>query len=172
MAPAREPKGILMKLPLSSFSRKQDRTQRRSRVVRPRLEGLEDRLVLSLVAASASDAKINVTSPLDQTVPSVAMDANGDYVVAWNNQITAGSELSLRRRCPRLQLGRASPDGRDRRRPDDWRHTSLGGHGRQWRLRRRLSGLEYQHLRYGISAQRFNLAGAPQGSTMIDQRRK
>jgi hypothetical protein len=79
-----------MKLPLSSFSRKQDQTQRRSRVVRPRLEGLEDRLVLSLVAASSTDAKINVTSPLDQTLPSVAMDSNGDYVVAWSNQTQPG----------------------------------------------------------------------------------
>ena len=45
---------------------------------------------LSLVAVSASDAKINTTAPLDQTLPSVAMDANGDYVVAWNNQVHLG----------------------------------------------------------------------------------
>ena len=79
-----------MKIPLLNSSRKDDRTLRRSRVARPRLEALEDRLVLSLVAASPTDAKINVTSPLGQTLPSVAMDSNGDYVVAWNNQVHLG----------------------------------------------------------------------------------
>jgi hypothetical protein len=59
--------------------------RRRRRNARPRLEGLEDRLVLSLVAASSMDTKLNPSTELDQTQPSVAMDANGDYVVAWNN---------------------------------------------------------------------------------------
>ena len=50
-----------MKMSLPSSSRKHDRSVRRSRHARPTLEGLEDRLVLSLVAVSPSDAKINVT---------------------------------------------------------------------------------------------------------------
>ena len=33
------------------------------------LEGLEERLVLSLMAVSTTDAKINMSSPLDQTLP-------------------------------------------------------------------------------------------------------
>lgn len=75
--------------PLASSTRKPDRFGRR-KPVQPNLEPLEGRLVLSLVAVSSSDAKINQTSPINQTLPSVAMDTNGDYVVAWDNQVSKG----------------------------------------------------------------------------------
>ena len=84
-----------MKMSLSSSSRKHDRSVRRSRHARPMLEGLEDRLVLSLVAVSASDAKINTTTSIDQTLPSVAMDASGDYVVVWDSQGEDGSGYGI-----------------------------------------------------------------------------
>src|SRR5580700_4075346 len=71
-----------------SWRRKRDPSRRRG--TRPQLERLEDRLQPSVVAASGTDQKINVTQPLDQTEPSVAMDANGDYVVAWSNQVHLG----------------------------------------------------------------------------------
>ena len=58
--------------------------------MRPMLEGMEERVVLSLVAASPNDTKVNTTTALDQTLPSVAMDANGDYVVAWDSQVQLG----------------------------------------------------------------------------------
>src|SRR5271166_6288631 len=80
-----------MKLPFSSSSRKQDRSGRRRRDSRFELEPLEDRLVLSLVAVSANDAQINTSASIGQTVPSVAMDANGDYVVAWSKQLAPQS---------------------------------------------------------------------------------
>ena len=107
---------------------------------------MEERIVLSLVAVSPSDTKINSTSSLDQTLPSVAMDANGDYVVAWSNQVHLGPNYLYDVEARVYNSAGASPDGRDRRRPDDRRHPSLGGDGRQWRLRRRLAGLEYHHL--------------------------
>ena len=78
--------------------------------------------------------------------PSVAMDANGDYVVAWNNQVHLGPNYLYDVEARVYNSAGVSPDGRDRGRPDDGRHASLGGHGRQWRLRRRLSGLECQHV--------------------------
>jgi hypothetical protein len=153
-----------MKLPLSSSSRNQDRTRRPSRVARPRLEGLEDRLVLSLVAASASDAKINVTSPLDQTLPSVAMDSNGDYVVAWNNQVHLGPnylydvDARVYNSAGQAQTGEivvAQTTG------DTAPSVAMDANGDfvvAWQV--------YNGNGYGISAQRFNLAGAPQGATI------
>ncbi len=44
---------------------------------------MEDRIVLSLVAVSTGATKINPSSSFAQTTPSVAMDSNGDSVVAW-----------------------------------------------------------------------------------------
>ena len=61
--------------------------QRRRRDVRPDLEALEGRIVLSLVAANpTSDTQLN-TAAIDQTEPKVAMDAEGDYVVVWNEEV-------------------------------------------------------------------------------------
>jgi Bacterial Ig domain len=131
------------------------------------LEGLEDRLVLSLVAVSATDAKINVTSPLDQTEPSVAMDANGDYVVAWNNQVHLGPdylydvEARVYNSAGQAQTGEilvAQTKG------DTRPSVAMDASGD--------FVVSYQVLNtgtyaYGISAQRFNLAGSPQGSTLV-----
>ena len=66
---------------------------RRRRGLRPQLERLEDRLQPSIVQASGTDQKIDigVPAPLVQTEPSVAMDANGDYVVVWNQQLSPQS---------------------------------------------------------------------------------
>ena len=155
-----------MKLSLSSSSRNQDRTRRPSRVARPRLEGLEDRLVLSLVAASSTDAKINVTSPLDQTEPSVAMDANGDYVVAWNNQVHLGPnylydvEARVYNSAGQAQTGEivvAQTTG------DTRPSVAMDANGDFVVSYQVLNTSTYD---YGISAQRFNLAGAPQGSAI------
>jgi hypothetical protein len=155
-----------MKLPLSSSSRNQDRTRRPSRIARPRLEGLEDRLVLSLVAASPSDAKINMTTPLGQTLPSVAMDANGDYVVAWNNQTQPGPnylydvEARVFNSAGQAQTGEivvAQTKG------DTRPSVAMDANGDFVVAYQVLNESTYL---YGLSAQRFNLAGAPQGSAI------
>jgi hypothetical protein len=74
-------------------ARNHDRGQRRRRAIRLDLEALEGRIVLSLVAASGSDAQLNTVAAFDQTEPKVAMDASGDYVVVWNEHL--GSALSF-----------------------------------------------------------------------------
>jgi Bacterial Ig domain/Dockerin type I domain len=156
-----------MKRLFSSSSSKSDRSRRQARDARPMLEGLEDRLVLSLVAVSPSDAKINVTSPLGQTVPSVAMDANGDYVVAWNNQVHQGPnylydvEARVYNSAGQAQTGEivvAQTKG------DTRPSVAMDANGDFVVAYQVLNTTTYL---YGISAQRFNLAGSPQGSALV-----
>ena len=131
------------------------------------LEGLEERLVLSLVAVSSSDTKVNVTSPLDQTLPSVAMDANGDYVVAWNNQTQPGPnylydvEARVYNSAGQAQTGEivvAQTTG------DTRPSVAMDANGDFVVAYQVLNTTTYL---YGISAQRYNLAGSPQGSTLV-----
>jgi Dockerin type I domain/Bacterial Ig domain len=135
-------------------------------VARPRLEGLEDRLVLSLVAVSASDTKVNVSSPLGQTVPSVAMDANGDYVVAWNNQVHLGPnylydvEARVYNSAGVPQTGEivvAQTTG------DTRPSVAMDPNGDFVVAYQVLNITTYL---YGVSAQRFNLAGQAQGGVI------
>jgi hypothetical protein len=153
-----------------SFARpnpKPRRTRRQSRDMRPMLEGMEERVVLSLVAASGSDAKVNVTSPLDQTLPSVAMDANGDYVVAWNNQVHLGPnylydvEARVYNSAGQAQTGEivvAQTTG------DTRPSVAMDANGDFVVAYQVLNTTTYL---YGISAQRFKLAGTPQGSALV-----
>ncbi len=131
------------------------------------LEGLEERLVLSLVAVSPTDTKINVSSPLDQTVPSVAMDANGDYVVAWNNQVHLGPnylydvEARVYNSAGQAQTGEilvAQTTG------DTRPSVAMDANGDFVVAYQVLNKNTYL---YGISAQRYNLAGSPQGSPLV-----
>jgi|GEM_PF-6759001 len=57
-----------------------------------RAEALEVRSLLSAAPLTSAD-QISVNTHLggDQTVPSVAMDANGDYVVTWQSYRQDGS---------------------------------------------------------------------------------
>jgi hypothetical protein len=137
---------------------------RRRVAAQPHLEPLEGRLVLSLVAVSANDAKINVTSPIGQTLPSVAMDSNGDYVVAWNNQVQKGPnylydvEARVYNSAGVAQTGEilvAQTTGLTR--PS----VAMDANGDFVVAYQVLNTGTYD---YGISAQRFNLAGTPQGS--------
>ena len=107
--------------PLAGSTRKPDRFRRRS-LCSLNLEPLEGRLVLSLVAVSSSDAKINQTSPVNQTLPSVAMDANGDYVVAWDNQVSKGLIISTTSKGASTIQPESQTD-EIQRRPDEWRHA-------------------------------------------------
>jgi Bacterial Ig domain len=153
-----------------SFARpnpKPRRTRRQSRDMRPMLEGMEERVVLSLVAASPTDAKVNVTSPLDQTLPSVAMDANGDYVVAWSNQVHLDPnylydvEARVYNSAGQAQTGEivvAQTTG------DTRPSVAMDANGDFVVAYKVLNTTTYL---YGISAQRFNLAGSPQGSTLV-----
>jgi Bacterial Ig domain/Dockerin type I domain len=122
---------------------------------------------MSLVAVSASDTKVNVSSPLDQTVPSVAMDANGDYVVAWNNQVHLGPnylydvEARVYNSAGMPQTGEivvAQTTG------DTRPSVAMDPNGDFVVAYQVLNTTTYL---YGISARRFNLAGAPQGSSVV-----
>jgi hypothetical protein len=154
-----------MKRPLAGSTRKPDRFRRR-KAVQPNLEPLEGRLVLSLVAVSSSDAKINQTSPINQTLPSVAMDANGDYVVAWDHQVSKGPnylydvEARVYNSAGVAQTGEivvAQTTGGTQ--PS----VAMDANGDFVVAYRVLNTSTYL---YGISAQRFNLAGTKQGTAI------
>ncbi len=139
---------------------------RRRRGLRPQLEVLEARLQPSIVAASPSDAKINTSSPLGQTTPSVAMDANGDYVVAWNNQVHLGPnylydvDARVYNSAGQAQTGEIVVA----QTPGDTRPSvAMDANGDFVVAYQVLNTTTYD---YGISAQRYNLAGTPQGSTL------
>ncbi len=156
-----------MERPRLLSHRHRDGLRRRRRDARPVLEPLEGRLVLSLVAVSPNDAKINVTAPLDQTLPSVAMDANGDYVVAWSNQVHLGPnylydvEARVYNSAGQAQTGEivvAQTTG------DTRPSVAMDANGDFVVAYQVLNTTTYL---YGISAQRYNLAGSPQGSTIV-----
>ncbi len=139
---------------------------RRRRGLRPQLEILEARLQPSIVAANPSDAKINTSSPLDQTEPSVAMDANGDYVITWNNQVHLGPDYlydidaRVYNSAGQAQTGEivvAQTTG------DTRPSVAMDANGDFVVAYQVLDTTTYL---YGISAQRYNLAGTPQGSTL------
>ncbi|MGA7499177.1 MAG: Ig-like domain-containing protein [Isosphaeraceae bacterium] len=150
--------------PLSDRYHHRLRRQRRSE--RPQLEPLEERLVLSLVAVSANDAKVNQTASIGQTLPSVAMDANGDYVVAWSKQESPASsylyEVEARvynsagqPQTGEINVGQTSAVARPSVAMD-----ANGDFVVAWQV------LNTSTYRYGVSAQRYNLAGTAQGSTL------
>ena len=107
-----------------------------------------------------------MTSPLGQTLPSVAMDANGDYVVAWNNQVHLAPIISTTsRRASTIRPGspRRARSSSPRRREITRPSVAMDANGDFVVAYQVLNTSTYL---YGISAQRFNLAGTPQGSTM------
>jgi hypothetical protein len=62
---------------------------RRRRAVRPRLDALEDRVVLS-ISLAGSEFQVDSSDPHlanDQRAPAVAMDAAGDFVVVWTDTL-------------------------------------------------------------------------------------
>ena len=91
------------------------------------------------------------------------MDADGDFVVAWQSY---GQDASNGRLRPALHRRAASPRGRvprqhrHRRQPDSPRR----GDGRRRRLRRRLAEHGQDGGGYGVYAQRYNAAGVAQGA--------
>jgi Bacterial Ig domain len=153
-----------MKRPLASSPRKPDRFQRR-KAMQPNLEPLEGRLVLSLVAVSSSDAKINVTAPVDQTLPSVAMDTNGDYVVAWNDPTSESPyEANVLARVYNsagvAQTGEITVAQTKGLTTPSVAMDANGDFVVAYQV------LDVNTYYYGVSAQRYNLAGAPQGSAI------
>ena len=151
--------------PLSDRYHHRLRRQRRSE--RPQLEPLEERLVLSLVAVSANDAKVNQTASVGQTLPSVAMDAKGDYVVAWNREVQAGPNY-LYDVDARVYNAAGQPQTNEIvvaqttavTRPS----VAMDANGDFVVAYQVLNTNTYD---YGISAQRYNLAGTAQGSTLV-----
>jgi len=119
---------------------------------------------LSLVAVSGSDTQINTSASINQTVPSVAMDANGDYVVAWSKQESPQSsylyEVEARvynsagqPQTGEITVGQTSAVARPSVAMD-----ANGDFVVAWQV--------YNAGGYGISAQRYNLAGTPQGGPL------
>ena len=122
--------------------------------------------MLSLVAVSASDAKINTSTPLDQTQPSVAMDANGDYVVAWNNQVHLGPSY-LYDVDARIYNSAGQPQTNEivvaQTTGDTRPSVAMDANGDfvvAWQV------LNASTYLYGVQAQRYNLAGTPQGGVI------
>ena len=148
-----------------SWRRKQDSSRRRGQ--RPQLERLEDRLQPSIVAAGSADQKINTFSALDQTTPSVAMDANGDFVVASDNQVQLGPnylydvEVRIYNKAGQAQTGGiVVAQTKAGSRPS----VAMDANGDfvvAWRV------LNTGTFLYGISAQRYSLAGSRQSGTIV-----
>ncbi len=136
---------------------------------RPQLERLEDRLQPSIVAASPSDQKINTSTPLNQTLPSVAMDANGDFVVAWSNQTQPGPnylydvDARVYNAAGQAQTGEIVVAQTTGGTNPSVAMDANGDFVVSWQVLNASTGLYL----YGISAQRYNLAGAPQGGTIV-----
>jgi hypothetical protein len=135
--------------------------QRRRRDVRPDLEALEGRLVLSLVAASGSDTQFSSASDA-QTQPSVAMDANGDYVVAWSQgtseyhyDVEATVYSSASGKSKTIDIASVTGVGRPSVAMD-----ANGDFVVAWQV------LDASTFYYGIQAQRYSVAGAALGSTI------
>jgi len=133
---------------------------------RPQLEALEERLQPSIVAVSANDAKINTSGPLGQTLPSVTRDANGDFVVAWSDQTHLGPsyeynvDARVYNKAGQAQTGEivvAQTIGEPR---PSVAMDANGDFVVSWQV------LNSSTYLYGVSAQRYNLAGSPQGSTL------
>jgi hypothetical protein len=122
---------------------------------------------MSLVAVSASDTKVNVSAPLDQTVPSVAMDSNGDYVVAWNNQVHLGPNY-LYDVDARVYNSAGVPQTGEivvaQTTGDTRPSVAMDPNGDFVVAYQVLNTTTYL---YGISAKRFNLAGSPQGIAVV-----
>src|SRR5262245_39773576 len=67
---------------LSPRAFRKNRRPATSRNRRPLLEVLEDRVVMS-VSPVGPEFRVNTTTANDQRYPTVAMDADGDFVVSW-----------------------------------------------------------------------------------------
>jgi Bacterial Ig domain/Dockerin type I domain len=148
-----------------SWRRNQDPSRPRGQ--RPQLERLEDRLQPSIVAVSGTDQKINVSAPLNQTLPSVAMDANGDFVVAWSDQTHLGPmyeynvDARVYNRAGQAQTGEivvAQTTGGTR---PSVAMDANGDFVVSWEV------LNTSSYHYGVSAQRYNLAGTAQGGNIV-----
>ena len=127
---------------------------------------MEERIVLSLVAVSPSnDTKVNTSAPLDHTEPSVAMDSNGDYVVAWNDQLSGGVGNYLYDVKARVYNSAGVPQTGElqvAQTVGDTRPSVAMDPNGDFVVAYQV--LNVNSYLYGVSAQRFNLAGTAQGS--------
>jgi hypothetical protein len=127
------------------------------------LEGLEERLVLSLVAASAQDTRLNPEPTSGHTEPSVAMDANGDYVVAWNNGQDVDAQVYNAAGQPLTGLlDIANTTGQTR---CSVAMDAAGDFVVAWQAYAGYSD-DNGNPYYSIKAQRYNLAGVAQGKAL------
>ena len=146
-----------------TFPHEHDRSRRPRLGARPKLEGLEARIQLSLVAASGADFKINQTASVGQTLPSVAMDANGDFVVAWGDQTgTYAYNIDARvyNSAGQPQTGEivvAQTTGVPR---PSVAMDANGDFVVAWQV------FDENTFLYGVSAKRYNLAGTQEGGTI------
>ena len=119
---------------------------------------------MSLVAVSSSDTQINTSASIGQTVPSVAMDANGDYVVAWSKQESPATsflydvEARVYNAAGQPQTGEITVAQPGAVGQPSVAMDANGDFVVAWQV--------YNAAGYGISAQRYNLAGTPQGGVI------
>ena len=66
----------------------------RGRLRSPRLETMESRVLLA-VSPAGGDFRVNTHLPQIQVEPSIASDADGDFVVAWESSLQDGSNLGV-----------------------------------------------------------------------------
>ena len=124
-------------------------------------EGIYAQRYNALGVAQGAEFRVNTVTTGNQSAPAVAMDASGDFVVAWTGV--------LRHLRPALQRrGRAAGKRvpRQQRSPPAPSRTRRGGDGCRRRLPRHLDDgfIDWSgRVGPGVYAQSFNAAGVPQG---------
>ena len=116
-----------------------------------------------------SEFQVNTYTTDHQSRPSVAADADGDFVVVWQSYDQDGSSYGI---FARRFSSAGAPLGQ--RVPGQHLHHGLpaapvGGGGRRRRLRRRLAELGQDGIDYGVFARRFSSAGARPGRRVPGQ---
>ena len=108
--------------------------------------------------------RVNTVTTSDQQNPAVAMDADGDFVVAWQSNDQDGDKLGHLR--PALQRRAASPQGGEFR-VNTYTSRPTGHPRSRWTPTATSSSPGRATARtattFGIYAQRYNAAGVPQG---------
>jgi len=114
--------------------------------------------------AQGAETKVNVTTTEAQFMPSVAMDADGDYVIAWTSYLQDGSDYGIyaqrynaagATQGGETQVNSTTPSSQDR---PTVAMSADGDYVIAW------SSLGQDTSAYGIYSRRYNAAGAVQGS--------
>ena len=129
------------------------------------VESLEPRTLLSDVIAVGPEFRVNTHTPDRQKVPAIAMDSDGDFVIAWGSDGQDGSLFGV---YAQRYNSAGQPQGNEFRVNSFTTGTQSspsiamdadGGFVVAWNSSNSQDGSGY-----GVYAQRYNGAGVPQGS--------